>query len=69
LRCSFAHFKFIAHLLDLRCLLFQVCGESLNFGLLLCGSRFLFCDSGFSALIVASCFEAADFNSWTYDAL
>jgi len=26
---------------------FQVCGESLNFGLLLCGSRFLFCDSGF----------------------
>ncbi len=27
LRCSFAHFKLLAHFLDLRCLLFETCSE------------------------------------------
>ena len=31
LRCRFGHFNLGAHLLDLRCLLFQARSESLNF--------------------------------------
>jgi hypothetical protein len=37
----FGHFKLGAHLLDLRCLFFQVCRESFTSPVLLCGSRFL----------------------------
>jgi len=40
-RRRFGHFKLGAHLLDLRCLFFQVCRESFTFPVLLCGSHFL----------------------------
>ena len=41
LRSRAAYLDLGAHLLDLRCLLFQVCHESFNILLLLCGSYFL----------------------------
>src|SRR5712692_3598024 len=39
LRFRFAYFKLVAHLLDLRCLLFQARGQSLDFLLPLRGSQ------------------------------
>ena len=49
LRCSFAHFKLVAHLLDLCCLLFQACGESLHFLPLVRDGRFKLSDAGLEA--------------------
>src|SRR5439155_8140534 len=43
LRRGFGHFNLGAHLLDLRGLLFQACGDGLNFLLLLLTNHFLFC--------------------------
>src|SRR5437762_3260683 len=49
LRCSFAHFKLVAHLLDLGCLLFQACGENLHFLPLVRDDRFKLSDAGLEA--------------------
>ena len=49
LRCSFAHFKLVVHLLDLCCLLFQACGESLHFLPLVRDGRFKLSDAGLEA--------------------
>src|SRR5438105_9854750 len=40
LRCRFGQFKLCAHLLDLRCLLFDACSEGFNLFLLLRSRRF-----------------------------